>query len=250
MINVDRQVVNVSLGDIYVAFGAMYEIDKDNQVLKGWFRGKGLADQHHYFTKRGLIQGGSFVWDLVDLVNFTCSNTLAVDFANPDLDFNDTLILQNMVNDKYGSSQLKGAALENYNSFYKDTLKKHLNSEVIISTLNFNYTFGNLTQNYINAVKDFNLSDSDQKGLAIQFFLEIENFTNNCTENALIFDEKEYGGIQELISMSTLSEAFRSFLTNGGFNVNLDQKWDVDTFQFYMGDLANFVPQANQFMAD
>ena len=50
--------------------------------------------------------------------------------------------------------------------------------------------------------------------------------------------------------MSTLSEAFRSFLTNGGFNVNLDQKWDVDTFQFYMGDLANFVPQANQFMAD
>lgn len=218
--------------------------------MKGWFRGRGLADQHLYFTKRGIIQNGAFAWDLVDVINITCSNTLAVDFSGPVLDFNDTLILQNIINDRYGSSELKAPALQNYNSFYKETLRKHLNSETVISTLNFNYTYGNLTQNYNNAVKDFNLSNSDEKGLLIEFFLEIENFTNNCTQDTIVFDEKEYGGIQELISMSTLSEAFRGFLENGGFNVDLDQKWNVDTFQFYMGDLANFVSQANQFMAD
>lgn len=36
-------------------------------------------------------------------------------------------------------------------------------------------------------------------------FLEIENFTQNCTEELVAFDEKQYGGLQGAISVTTLS---------------------------------------------
>ena len=34
-------------------------------------------------------------------------------------------------------------------------------------------------------------------------------------------------------------------INRGLFNVTLDKSWESDSFQFFMGDLANAVPYAN-----
>ena len=56
--------------------------------------------------------------------------------------------------------------------------------------------------------------------------------------------------MQEWYSMSTLSETFKYALAQGLYNVNLDKNWEVTAFQFYMGDLSNFMSAANKYQPD
>ena len=52
-----------------------------------------------------------------------------------------------------------------------------------------------------------------------------------------------YGGVQELISYSSMGEVWRYAVTQSGIlNATIDRLWDVTNFQFYMGDLASVVP--------
>lgn len=110
-----------------------------------------------------------------------------VDHTSPVLEDSDVSVLQTLVNDHFEGEEIKAPALKNYNSFYNSTLKKHLNSENIISDKNFTYTYGNFTQNYTNSAKEFKLSD---KGLDIYFYLEVPGFTKNCTSNLIKFEEE------------------------------------------------------------
>jgi hypothetical protein len=50
-----------------------------------------------------------------------------------------------------------------------------------------------------------------------------------------------YGGVQELISLEIFRATFMYGLKAGFFNTVLDQKWDNEIFQFYLGDLANAI---------
>lgn len=44
--------------------------------------------------------------------------------------------------------------------------------------------------------------------------------------------------------MSTLLNTFRYALTKGLYDMTLDKSYEVPAFQFYMGDLSNFIPNA------
>ena len=59
------------------------------------------------------------------------------------------------------------------------------------------------------------------------------------------FDEDQYGGLQELYTMSSVRSMFKEAITKGLFDITLDRNWEVPGFQFYMGDLGNFIPYAN-----
>lgn len=58
ILNIDSQHVNVSLGDIELAFRCNYLVSKGGQNMTGWARGRVLVDQTAFFTKRLLIIDG------------------------------------------------------------------------------------------------------------------------------------------------------------------------------------------------
>lgn len=45
--------------------------------------------------------------------------------------------------------------------------------------------------------------------------------------------------------MSTVRSMLKEAISKGLFDITLDRSWEVPGFQFYMGDLGNFVPSAN-----
>lgn len=45
--------------------------------------------------------------------------------------------------------------------------------------------------------------------------------------------------------MSAVRSMYKEGIAKGLFNLTLDRSWEVPGFQFYMGDLGNFVPSAN-----
>ena len=56
--------------------------------------------------------------------------------------------------------------------------------------------------------------------------------------------------MQEVLSVTTMSETFKYALQMGLYTVALDSKWQVQTFQFYMGDLSNVIPEASKYLPD
>ena len=58
------------------------------------------------------------------------------------------------------------------------------------------------------------------------------------------FDEDQYGGLQEIISFSTVRAMIKEALSKGLYDVTLDRTWEVPGFQLFMGDLGNAVPYA------
>ena len=129
-------------------------------------------------------------------------------------------------------------------------LKEHLNKENIIGSLNIDYSYRNLHLSFLNAVKNYTLANNQVKGLEAFFFFEVENKTKNCTPDRIMFNENDYGGVQEIYSLSSFGEALKYALSLGLADVTLDKKWEVPSFQFYMGDLANAVNYAANFPAD
>jgi hypothetical protein len=51
--------------------------------------------------------------------------------------------------------------------------------------------------------------------------------------------------LQEIISINTIRSVFKEALSKGLYDVNLDRTWEVQGFQFFMGDLGNSVNYAN-----
>lgn len=133
---------------------------------------------------------------------------------------------------------------------YKVNLKEHLNKEDIISNLNISYSYKNININFINAVKNYTLANNDVKGLEAFFFFEVENKTFNCTPDRITFNQKDYGGLQEIYSISSWREAYKYALELGLADVKLGKQWEVPSFQFYMGDLSNAVSFAEKVPAD
>lgn len=50
--------------------------------------------------------------------------------------------------------------------------------------------------------------------------------------------------------MKVIESSFKSALRQGLYDLTLDKKWEVNVWQFYMGDLANIVSEANLYPAD
>ena len=73
---------------------------------------------------------------------------------------------------------------------------------------------------------DFGIRDADQ---------------TNCTAIPTFFSEASFGGIQELVSITTINLIFQQAVIRGLFDVSLDESWESDVFQLFMGDLANAV---------
>ena len=57
---------------------------------------------------------------------------------------------------------------------------------------------------------------------------------------------KDYGGNVEYFTMESVSFITIQAINRGLFDIDLDQGWESDCFQFYMGALANAVPNASQ----
>lgn len=63
------------------------------------------------------------------------------------------------------------------------------------------------------------------------------------------FDEDSYGGVQEVISMGIIKTTLQRAVNQGLFNQELNKQYEVPYFQFFMGDLGNFVDYANKLPA-
>lgn len=52
-------------------------------------------------------------------------------------------------------------------------LKEHLNKEDIINTMNIKYNYKNIQLPFLNAIKNYTLSNNQVKGLEAFFFFEV-----------------------------------------------------------------------------
>ena len=88
--NVDSQHVNVTLGDIELAFRLNYTIkDQSGKEKKGWGRGRVTVDQTAYFIKRLLVKDGFMEWDPSNITNLQVTYPIAFDYSEPTLDHED-----------------------------------------------------------------------------------------------------------------------------------------------------------------
>lgn len=76
-----------------------------------------------------------------------------------------------------------------------------------------------------------------------------ESGPQNCTDLPTEFDQESYGGIQEVFSMGIVKTTIQKAINMGLTNAVLDKKYEVPYFQFFMGDLGNFVDYANKLPA-
>lgn len=109
-----------------------------------------------------------------------------------------------MLNDHVGDKKIKQQIMDTFNQNYKVLLKEHLNKENIIGSANINYSYRNIAMNFVNAVKNYTLVNNQAKGLEAFFLFELENKTTNCTPDKITFNQNDYGGVQEIYSLSTL----------------------------------------------
>ena len=129
------------------------------------------------------------------------------------------------------------------NLYYLELLKTHLNDEHMFSTANFSYYYYGVYFHFITPQKDVKLvNNASHQGLLAGFFLEIDNYTQTCRDIPEYLDTKEYGGLQEFISMATINASFVYAAEHKVFDRGLYTYWDIPEFQFRMGDLANIVP--------
>lgn len=149
-----------------------------------------------------------------------------------------------MLNNQAGTRRIKADIINQVNTLYAPLLKQHLNHEDLISSNNITYKYRNISLDILNYAKDFYLSNGNTKGLEAFFIYGLQSSTENCTALGKEFDEDQYGGLQEVISFSTVRAMIKEALSKGLYDVTLDRTWDVPGFQLFMGDLGNAVPYA------
>lgn len=112
-----------------------------------------------------MIKDGYLEWDPTMISALTVAFPITFDYSEPKLDFDDKIILENMLNDHVGDRKLKDEIVKTFNAQYFTLLKDHLNTEQVIGTLNITYNYAGISLSYLNAVKEYELSDTGVKGL-------------------------------------------------------------------------------------
>jgi hypothetical protein len=74
------------------------------------------------------------------------------------------------------------------NTLFVPLLENHLNHEQLISNSSFIYQYANITMNFSNYAKDFELSNDNTKGLEAFMIFGLESSTENCTKLPSDFD--------------------------------------------------------------
>jgi hypothetical protein len=143
MPSLDRFIVNVTMGQLYLAFKYDYEARHEEGNKTGMARGRTLAD-HMHFTKRIVLVNGALEWDPVDSTDITLSSQLSMDYEDPPFNQAETSVFTQMLNDHVGSEQIKGKILSKMNEVYRTHLKTHLNQEVLLSNTTYHYSYGSL----------------------------------------------------------------------------------------------------------
>ena len=138
-------------------------------------------DQEGSFKKNINLDEGVLEFEPTDITDLRVSHLLAFDHLNATLEYEDKRVLENMLNDYLGDKTLKKTILEDFNRVYRSQLKKHLNTEKIISSTNFSYTYSFKTIRFTTAIRDFGFENTKEKGLRADLRLFIENFTTNCS---------------------------------------------------------------------
>jgi hypothetical protein len=147
-----------------------------------------------------------------------------------------------------GTRKLKEEVAKDFNIIYKSHLKTHLNNEELIGTINITYKYKNISLLFLNVVKNHSLSLDATKGLEAHFFWEVDSRTFNCASSTYKYAGS--GGALEWYSIASMKEALFAALEQGLLSTKLDRSFEVQEFQFYMGDLGNFVDEANNYPAN
>ena len=108
------------------------------------------------------------------------------------------------------------------------------------------YSYRDFTLSIAHSLANYTITP---QGLQVSFRFGLQNDgkeQTNCTKLPS-FDESSFGGVQEIITFSSLKFIISQSLSKGLYNVVLDKSWEVPVFQLYMGDLSNALPFANNF---
>ena len=151
------------------------------------------------------------------------SYPLTFDYSDPKLDADDKSNLELMINDHVGDTKVRNESMNTFNAQYTTLLKDHLNNEEVIGTGNINYTYAGISFNYLNVVKEYTLLEPKDKGLTAKFFLELDGHTTDCTPDKIVFN-KDYGGLQEVYSISAIANTFKYAVEKGLYDVDLLDK--------------------------
>lgn len=135
------------------------------------------------------------------------------------------------------------------NDLFEVKLKYHLNHETLLKNNSVEYKYGNITLNYVNAIREFKVNNDKTQGLEVFLLFGFEDGPQQCIELPKEFDEESYGGVQEIISMGQVKATVQRAAAMGLFNQVLDKRYEVTNFQFFIGDLGNFVDYANKLPA-
>jgi hypothetical protein len=243
-IYIDQYTANVSMGVLAVSSFFNYSIVYADRNKTGVFRVRGFPDPS-YFTKKLILTEGYLEWKPESVPAFTFSADFHFEYASPNVTEAEMNIILKMLNNQAGSRRVKDQALIEMNTKFGPLLTKMLNHEDLVSSTNITYKYGNLTFQLANYAKDFGLYNGQTKGLEVHLLFGLDNYTENCTVLPNEFDEDQYGGLQEVYSFGIVRSLVKEALLKGFFDRVLDKSWDVPGFQFYMGDLGNFVEYAN-----
>ena len=140
---------------------------------------------------------------------------------------------------------LRAEFVNEVSRLYGEVLKVNLNSEQLLKTSNFNYTYKGKNITYVNLVSNFTLTTTGFKGLTYQMLFEVENFQDRCTTLPTAFNDSK-GGLQEYVAMETVYATVLYALKQGWLNAQLGQSWESELFQFYSGDVANFIEEVGK----
>lgn len=111
---------------------------------------------------------------------------------------------------------------------------------------NVTYTYNKIVAAYTNAVFDVKLNNVGFKGLQYSFLFELDNYTKECNDLPTQYNAS-FGGVQEIFAFGWVKATFNYFVDKGLLDVKLDNKWDIEMFQFYLGDIGNVIPEAQKF---
>ena len=238
---VDDFTANVTAGKLTLVF----EFNYSHAGQQGWAFGQ-VAFVDFWFTKKLLIQEGFLTWELDHLTDLAVA-PVTIKHSLPNLSEEAKSAYEQILNNNASEQNtLMSSLVTQINTLYKSQLSASLHSEDIININNVVYTYGGVEFKYTAAVKDFKLSNVGFKGLHYTFFFELENYTEECNVLPSTWIE-EYGGVQSYHAMGWVKATAWFAASKGLFDTKLNNTWDQQMFQFYMGDIANVMPAAKQF---
>ena len=239
---VNESVARVIGGYLTISFSFNYSYEG----IKGTAHGSVLADDLE-FTKQIYLDNGALAWDVMTIKNITISHILSITSSNPPLSATAKSVYQNILSNRVEThNTLLQDSIDELNVKYGARLKEFLRSEDIVVVQNAVYRYGDYVVNYTSAVVEQRLSNVGFKGLKYTCIFELENYTRKCVDLPKEYNP-EYGGVQDLIAFPWLEANLMYILHKGFFNVTLGGiKWETPIFQFFMGDLANVMPEARK----